>query len=181
MPAIALWTPEDKVLSALAPLGAALAAPPAVVVDLDPEGPPYPGDASLRELVDREPTESELSPGRGVAVIRNGGVAPSAASEVVAALLARWPRVVLRLPSRTPDDSELPVVPVRLLLPGWLASRPEPAVWQSTPHWVPMPADGVRLPVPSLATVQALSRGRIPARSGWVRAWRSVWRLPWVG
>ena len=51
MPAIAVWTPEDGLLGALAPLGAALADPPAVVVDLDSDGPPYPGDRSLADLV----------------------------------------------------------------------------------------------------------------------------------
>ena len=88
MPALALWTPEDGLLGALAPLGLALAAGTALVVDLDPLGPHYPGSASLADLVAEGPRKADLSPARrGVAVLRNGGVSPAAAAEVVAALV----------------------------------------------------------------------------------------------
>ena len=89
MPALALWTPEDGLLGALAPLGAALAASPALVIDLDPNGPPYPGDRSLADLVDGEPTLEDLTPRGGVAVLRNGGVTPSRAAAVIVSACTR--------------------------------------------------------------------------------------------
>lgn len=180
MSAIALWTPGDGLLGALAPLGAALAASPALVIDLDPDGPEYPGERSLADLVAEDPTADELKPGPGVAVLRNGGVAPSVAAEVVGALLERWDRVVLRLPPRPIPQADFPIVPVRLLVPGWLEGPAEPAVWQATPGWAQLPAPGVRLPVPSRATVSALLAGRRPGRSRWITAWRSVWRTRWA-
>ncbi len=179
MPALALWTPEDGLLGALAPLGAALAAPPALVIDLDPEGPAYPGDRSLADLVEHDPRVEDLEPGPGVAVLRNGGVAPSQAAEVVAGLMDRWERVVLRLPPRPAPQTLVAVVPVRLLMGGWYAGPPRPGVWQSTPEWTRLPAPGVRLPVPDPSTVRALLTGRRPVRSRWVRAWRSVWSADW--
>lgn len=180
MPALALWTPEDGLLGALAPLGAALAAPPALVVDLDPEGPPYPGDRSLADLVEDEPRADELAPRPGVAVLRNGGVNPSAAAEVVSGLLERWERVVLRLPTRPAPQSSMDAIAVRLLVGGWYAGPAEPGVWQATPEWTQLPAPGVRLPVPDRGTIRALLSGRRPVASRWVKAWRSVWRLGWA-
>lgn len=180
MPALALWTPGDGLLGALAPLGAALAASSALVIDLDPEGPPYPGHRSLADLTASDPTEVELTPRPGVAVLRNGGIAPSAAAEVVGALLERWERVVLRLPPRPMPQTDFPVVPVRLLVPGWLRGPAEPAVWQATPDWTQLPAPGIRLPVPSRSTVRALLAGRRPTRSRWVNSWRSVWKVGWA-
>lgn len=181
MPALALWTPEDGLLGALAPLGAALAAPPALVIDLDPLGPAYPGDRSLADLVEDDPTEDDLTPGPGVAVLRNGGVGPSDTADVVAALLQRWERVVLRLAPRPRPEADVPIVPVRLLTGGWYQSGDGSVVWQATGDWVPMPSDGVRLPVPEPATVRALLAGRRPGRSRWVTAWRSVWGTAWQG
>lgn len=180
MPAIALWTPEDGLLGALAPLGAALAAPPAIVIDLDPDGPPYPGDRSLADLVRDDPSESDLRPRPGVAVLRNGGVQPSQAADVVAALLDRWPRVVLRLAARPHPEAAVPVVPVRLLLGGWLAAPAGPGVWQRTPEWVSMAAEGIVLPIPRRGTIRALAAGRRPVQSRWVAAWRSVWGSSWT-
>lgn len=180
MPALALWTPGDGLLGALAPLGAALAAPPALVIDLDPGGPQYPGERSLADLAADDPTAQDLEPRPGVAVLRNGGVAPSAAAEVIGALLERWERIVLRLPPRPEPQTEFPVVPVRLLVPGWLGGPADPAVWQATPEWTQLPGPGVRLPVPDRSTVRALLAGRRPGRSRWVDAWRSVWKARWV-
>lgn len=179
MPALALWTPEDGLLGALAPIGAALSSPPALVIDLDTNGPAYPGEKSLADMVREGPTKADLDPGRGIALLRNGGVSPGEAVEVAAALLDRWERVVLRLPPRPTPQTSVPLVPVRLLVSGWYAGSNAPAVWQSTPEWAPLPAPGVRLPVPERATVRALLRGQTPIRSRWVSAWRSVWRAPW--
>jgi len=183
MPALALWTPEDGVLGALAPLGLALAAGTALVIDLDPLGPHYPGSASLADLVAEGPRKADLSPSRrGVAVLRNGGVSPAAAANVVAALLAGWERVVLRLPPRpAPGPGTLPVVPVRLLLPGGLfPSDTRPAVYQPIRLPARLPGPGVRLPLPREGTMSALLGGRRPAAGDrWIRAWRPVWEVPW--
>lgn len=183
MPALALWTPEDGVLGALGPLALAAAAGTCLVVDLDPEGPRYPGAQSLADLVREGPRRSDLSPSRrGVAVMRNGGVAASAAAEVLRALLSGWERVVLRLPPRPrPGSAPAPVVPVRLLIPGGLFAAGGPAVYQSTRAAAPLPRGGIRLPVPAAGTVAAMLRGRLPvAGDRWVRAWRHVWEKPWA-
>lgn len=182
MPALAVWTPEDGLLGALAPLGLALAAGSALVIDLDTGGPHYPGDRSLADLVSDGVRRADLEPRPGVGVLRNGGAHPERVGEVVAALLDAHPRVVLRLPPRPrPVGIPVPVVPVRLLLPGaWFPAPAAPAVFQATPAMVRLPADGVRLPVPRPATVAALLAGRRPARGDrWVRAWAGAWRFPW--
>jgi hypothetical protein len=183
MPALAVWTPEDGLLGALAPLGLALASPdPTLVIDLDEGGPHYPGEASLAALVEQGPRLTDLRPGRsGVAVLRNGGIGATAASEVVEALLETWARVVLRLPPRRRVLVPTPVVPVRLLLPGSLfESWDGPAVLQSTPASGRLPGLGIRLPVPSRTTVAALLRGEAPVPGNrWVGAWRRVWEAPW--
>jgi hypothetical protein len=180
MPAIALWTPEDGLLGALAPLAAALAAAPALVIDLDPDGPQYPGERSLADLVRDDPAEADLRPGSGVAVLRNGGVQPSQAADVVAALLERWPRVVLRLAPRPQPEADVPVIPVRLLLGGWLAAPARRGVWQKTPEWSSIGAEGVVLPIPRRGTIRALAAGHRPLRSRWIAAWRSVWGSSWM-
>ena len=183
MPALAVWTPEDGLLGALAPLGlAAAAAGPVLVVDLDEHGPRYPGDSSLADLVEDGPRLADLRPTRsGTAVLRNGGVAAEAAAEVVDALVGGWGHVVLRLPPRRRPALSVPVVPVRLLVPGSLFPVPEgPAVLQATPTRVPMRVAGVRLPVPGRSTVAGLLQGREPtAGDRWVRSWRKVWEVPW--
>ena len=54
---IGLHTESDHVLSVVAPVGlAAAAARPALVIDLDPNGPAYPGTRSLADLVGEGPT-----------------------------------------------------------------------------------------------------------------------------
>lgn len=183
MPALAIWTPEDGVLGALAPLGLAAAAGTSLVVDLDPLGPRYPGTGSLADLVRDGPRRDDLSPGRrGVAVLRNGGVGAGGTQEVLAALLAGWENVVLRLPPRpVPVAPGAPVVPVHLLLPGSLFPRGDgPAVYQSTRAVLTLPGPGIRLPIPSPGTVAGLLGGRLPvAGDRWVRAWRRVWEGSW--
>ena len=124
-------------LSVVAPIGlAAAAARPALVIDLDPHGPQFPGPRSLAELVAEGPTRSELFPrmagarGSSVALLRNGGVGWESTVSMIEALAEQWPALVLRLPSRGPWP--WPVVPVLSLLPGIL--RPvggRAAVWQS--------------------------------------------------
>jgi hypothetical protein len=185
MPAVlAVWTPEDGLLGALAPLGLAAAAGTALVIDLDPQGPRYPGPRSLADLVADGPRRADLEPdGSGVAVLRNGGVAAGEAAAVVKAMIDRWPRVVLRLPPRPAAPRRgVPTVTVRLLVPGGLFSAGmRPAVYQATPHPMQLPGPGIRLPVPSRRTTAALLTGRMPAAGDrWVRSWRRVWEAPWT-
>lgn len=168
----------DDLLAAIAPLGLAAGAGTALVVDLDPDGPPYPGDRTLAELVADGPRRSELTPGRdGVAVVRNGGVASTAGMELVRALADGWPAVVVRVGA---DPVPVPVIPVRPLWPGWMAPDGDrPAVWQSVAGSGDPPGPGPILPPPGRSVVTALLGGRFPPRSRWVRAWKQVWELPW--
>jgi hypothetical protein len=177
---LAVRTPEDGLLGALAPLGLGAAAGTALVVDLDPAGPHYPGSGSLADLVDDGPRRSDLSPDRtGLAVLRNGGVKADAAGEVLAALEDGWPAVVLRLPA-TPAAGREADVAVYPLLPGGLFSvhAHGPAVFQNLGFRIPAP--GLQLPVLSRATAAALLAGSVPARSRWVRAWKPVWEGQWA-
>jgi hypothetical protein len=182
IPALAIWTPEDGLLGALAPIGLAIAAGSALLIDLDSGGPCYPGERSLADLVAEGLRRPDLEPRRGVAVLRNGGVAPAEAADVVHALLTAHPTVVLRLPPRPrPVGVPFPVVPVRLLVPGeFYPQLDRPAVYQATPAFARLPSEGVRLPVPSPITVAALLQGRRPrGRDRWISAWGKVWRYPW--
>jgi len=104
---IGLHTEVDHVLSVVAPVGlAAAAARPVLVIDLDPEGPMFPGPRSLAELVNEGPTRLELFPGSagghgpGVALLRNGGIEWKPAIPMIEALARQWPALVLRLPDR---------------------------------------------------------------------------------
>lgn len=171
-------THGDELLSAIAPLGLALAAGTALVVDLDPDGPPYPGDRSLAVLADEGPRRDEMEPMRaGVATIRNGGAETSAALDAVRILSAGWPLVVVRLGD---EAVPFPVIPVRPLWPGFLSPTGQrAAVWQSMGTAVEPPGPGPILPPPGRSTVMALLGGRRPLHSRWVGSWRRVWGLPW--
>lgn len=175
---LALRTIGDGVLAAVAPLGLALAAGTALVVDLDPDGPAYPGESSLAELVADGPRRADLEPARpGVAVIRNGGVEPARAIDLVDTLARGWPRVVVRVGA---SAVPYPWAPLRPLFPGLLApTDAAAAVWQSVGARVAAPGPGPVLPLVPRRVVLALLAGRAPARSRWVRAWRAVWELPW--
>ena len=182
MPVLAVWTPEGGLLGAVAPLGLALAASNALVIDLDPSGPDYPGPTSLAGLTAESPSRADLATRPGVAILRNGGIDARSAAKVVEALIEANESVVLRLPVGPLSNSlSHPVVPVRQLLPGgWFRRFDGPAVYQATPVWESMPGPGVRLPIPSPAMIRALLSGRRPAaRDKWVAAWRSVWRFEW--
>ena len=178
MAVVAVWSPVDLVLSLVVPLGCALQAGTALVVDLDPGGPPMPGDGDLASLVARGPTEAELRPERsGIAVISNGGVSASDASDVIAALADRWPNLVLRCaPTQTPPDTAVPLIPV---LPAPFAIHIDrPAIYQRT-HFGGDPHPGAPvLPVPKPATVRSLLSGRIPVRKDrWIGSLEHVWEL----
>lgn len=168
----------DELLSAIAPLGLAMAAGTALVVDIDPDGPAYPGERTVAEMTDEGPRRPEMRPERtGVAYLRNGGADPLAALDLVGTLSITWPVIVARV-AGTPVP--FPVIPVRPLWPGFLApDGTRPAVWQMVPGGGDRPGPGPVLPPPGRATVTALLAGRRPLRSRWVRAWAQVWELPW--
>jgi len=181
VPALAVWTAFDGVLSAVAPLGLAAAAGTALVVDLDPAGPPYPGRNSLAGLVADGPRRADLVPGRnGVAVLRNGGVGAADAREVIEALVVGWPHVVVRLGDADLAAGLAPLVPVWPLLPGILAPRAETqCVYQRTGFAATPPGPGPVLPRLRPTVLAGLLNGMVAGRSRWVAAWRQVWRLPW--
>ncbi|MCP4251643.1 MAG: hypothetical protein GY778_31790, partial [bacterium] len=150
MPALAVWTASDGLLSAVAPLGLAAAAGTALVVDLDPAGPDYPGPASLAELVADGPRRADLVPGRsGVAVLRNGGVDATEAREVIDALAVGWPHLVVRVGDPGMADGLAPLVPVWPLLPGILAPQVDTqCVYQRTGFAATPSGPGPVLPQP---------------------------------
>jgi hypothetical protein len=178
MSVLALWSPVDLMLGVVGPLGATTAAGTALLVDLDPNGPHYGGPHSLADLVSRGPTRSQLEPTRsGPAVLRNGGVSPEAAEEVVAALVQRWPNVVLRCASSTRMDAGgIALVP---LLPKPYTPMVEgPVVYQRTHLSHETPKDQHVLPVPRTATIKALLAGAQPRSSDrWIRALARMWDL----
>jgi len=179
---LGVMTHQDGVLSALAPLGLAASVQTALVIDLDPTGPPYPGDASLARLVVDGPTARDLQPSRtGLAVLRNGGVAYVDAEQVVDALSEGWPNVVLRVPPGDQTRLFVPIVPVIPLFPG-LLSIPwkQPAVFQDAGFRITPAAPGPILPRPSRRTIVGLLEGRVDPRSRWIKAWCDVWELPWT-
>ena len=181
MATLATVCESDGVLGIVAPLALAASAGTALVVDLDRRGPRYPGSGSLAELVEVGPRRNDLTPIRsGVAVLRNGGIEAHDAAEVIAALIAGWPNVVLRLPSSATEVS-VPLVPVVPLLPGGMTRRcPRPAAYQQMGWHEEAPGPELVIPTPSRTTVRAFLEGRMPAASRWVRAWRRVWGTPWA-
>ena len=179
MTVLRTWAPDDGVLGAVAPLALAVAAGSALVVDLDPDGPSYPGEGSLAQLVADGPSRADLlAPRHGVAVLRNGGVGADEAAAVVDALVDGWPRVVLRM-APTAQPSGPGVVPVVPLVPGRLLAVAGPAVCQRGPWPVEAPPGSVVLPRPRASTIRALLEGRRPGWSRWLRAWRPVWGVSW--
>ena len=175
---LAIRTEIDSVLSVVAPLGLAAAAErPALLIDLDPEGPSYPGPRSLADLAEEGPTRAELEPS-GIAVLRNGGITYEDSQLLVARLVSVWPSVTLRLGSG--DDPDVPLVPVVPLLPGVLAPLGgRAAVWQRTSAGQVAPGPGPVLPLLSRARLTTLLEARTLPRGRWVAAWKAVWRLPW--
>ena len=78
-------------------LGLAVAAGTALVVDLDADGPSYPAERTLAQVVAAGPRRAEPVPERsGVAVLPNGGVRAFEALEMVEMLARSWPAVVVR-------------------------------------------------------------------------------------
>lgn len=182
MPVLATWSPGDDLLGALAPMGLAAAMETALVVDFAGRSTvALPGRQTLAELVAEGPRRSDLRPSRrGIAVLPNGGIDPADALDVVEALVAGWPAVVVRLAAA---DQRLPhsatVVPCRPLLPVASGPARRPAVYQRGPWASRAPGPGVVLPRIRPSTARALLEARAPAGDRWIRSWRRVWELPW--
>jgi len=177
---VGVRTELDSVLSVVAPLGlAAAASGPTLMIDLDPVGPAYPGLRSLAEMVETGPTRAEMSPSSGkLAVLRNGGVDPNEAVDVVEALAASWTHVVVRMTGVVPPL--WPVVPVVPLFPGILAPvRGRAAVWQATTLLDEPLGPGPVLPPLTRSILNGLLRMQSMPAGRWVAAWRPVWDLPW--
>lgn len=177
MAALAIHTREDGLLGALAPLGLAAAAETALVIDLDPAGPRYPGTGSLAQLVADQPRRQDLEPVRsGLAVLRNGGVEYQEAAEVVAALIRGWPSVVLRLAAGLQVPAGVLGLTVLPLVPGGLFEVPEtPVVYQPMGFRMSPPQAGMMLPSLTRRVAAALLGGNVPRRSRWIRAWGTLW------
>lgn len=182
MPVLSLWTPLGGVLGITAPLGLAASAGTALVVDLDPIGPRYPGDASLARLASAGPRRADLRPSRkGVAVLRNGGIGPDDCRGLIRALCDGWPAVVLRLGSFDTEFGPWRRAMVLPLLPGPIIGRTDrPAVYQRCGWRVRARGPGPVLPRPTGPTLRALLEGGEPGPSRWIRAWRTVWDHPWT-
>jgi len=173
------------VLGAVAPLALATTQSTALVVDLDPNGPAYSSERSLRQLVDDGPRAADLAPSQhGVAVLANGGIGFEEARRLVDILLQGWPAVVLRLPPQAPNDVPVPLVPVRLLLPGRLFPPQGRGVYQPVGRGdrraSRLKAAGslVMPPAPRRA-IRVLLDGSRPAAGRWTAAWQRVWDAPW--
>ena len=178
MAVLHIWSPDDAMLGFVAPVALAMAAGTALVVDLDEEGPQYPGEVTLASLVRDGPRAADLQPTRkGVALLRNGGIAEANAAEAIDALTVGWPNLVLRLPAHPPPVRQS-VVPVLPLTP--LTLDRGPAVFQRGPWAAPERPNGVVLPRPRASTIRSLLAGRRPGPSRWLRAWREVWGIAWA-
>lgn len=174
---LAISAPGDAVLHAVAPLGLAASAAPSIVVDLDPEAPPYPGSRTLAMLAADGPRRDDLVPTRsGVAVLANGGIDLDDALPLVDALTRSWPAVVLRSGRSRPP---YPLVRVFGLLPGLTPAIEGPAVYQRLGPGSPPGLAGLVLPPVGRGEILRMLAGGRPSSRRWVAAWRRAWELPW--
>ena len=180
MATLSTWCAAGEPVGTVAPLALAAACDTALVVDLDPSGPAYPGRGSLAQLVEDGPRLSDLQPrSKGIAVLRNGGVGVEDSADVVAALSSNWPNLVVRAPAAAPSEA-YPTVPVVPLLPGLSVSTGVAAVYQQMGWLLPAPGPGLLVPTPPRGVVRALLEGRTPRPSRWSRAWAKAWGMPWA-
>lgn len=173
---VALWSPLDATLGVVAPLGVAASVDTALVIDLDPHGPQYGGPFSLADLVSRGPKLDQLEPQRhGPAVLRNGGVQPADAEEIVSELVARWPNIVLRCPQAT-EAGKNKIALLPLLPEPFTPMVDGRVVYQRIHLSARTPGRETVLPVPRSSTIRSLMSGVRPPRGDrWVRALGQVW------
>ena len=178
-PVLAVRCRRDLLLHHLAPMGLAAARETALLIDLDDDGPGYPGKLSLAALISEGARRRDLGPTKkGVAVLANGGADLDEALGLIALLAGGWPAVVVRIGS---SDVPYPVVDVSPEFPaGWASGDDEALVIQPVGRWSRTSrADVTRLPPLRRSQVRAMLSGTIHPRWRWVRAWRRVWELPW--
>lgn len=176
MPVIATWSPLDAALDAVVPLGLAVAARTCLVIDLDPDGPAMGTGPSLADLVRDGAERRHLEPqGRGPAFLSNGGVEAADAVDVVAAVVDRWPAVVLRCPAKDArPDGAVALLP--LLPEPFLRVASPPAAYQRCGFSPTATPPGLVLPRPRRRTLEALLGGRRPPRvDPWIRAVGRLW------
>jgi hypothetical protein len=97
------------------------------------------------------------------------------ASDVIEALVARWPNVVLRCsPAQPAPQAAVSLIP---LLPAPFGSPPTPrTVYQRTGFHTEIPQESLVLPRPRRSTVEALMGLRkMPRRSAWLKQLSRVW------
>ena len=176
MVALAVHTLHDDVLGLVAPFALAASHRTVLVIDLDPDGLPLPGNRTLAGLVEDGPTLAELVPSRsGLAILPHGGVGIEAARVVVGALVESWPCVVVR--TRTPVAG-IPFAEIAPLIPG-VDTRARPRVWVKTGIGKVEPGPGPVVDGPGRSAVSAVLAGRAPA-GRWLRSWSGVWGWPWL-
>lgn len=180
MSVLATWSPLDAALDILLPLGLVASARSGLVVDLDPDGPRLGDGPTLADLVRSGPTRSQLEPaGSGSGFLSNGGVEPAEATSVVAALIERWPRVVLRC---SPRDVRPPgsIAALPLLPEPFTPALGGTVVYQRCAFSPRSRPEGLVLPIPKRRTVEALFGGRRPAtrRDPWLRSVSTLWPEP---
>jgi hypothetical protein len=167
---------SDLLLHHLAGIGLAACRGTALLVDLDPTAPAYPGRLTIADLVRDGLRRSDLAPAKeGVAVLGNGGADAEAAVELVAALSEGWPAVVVRAGT---SPLPIPVVPVSPVFPAEWEQPTSPMVRQQI-----LPsrrrADQLMLPPLRRSQVRAMLAGRVRPSWRWVAAWTPVWETTW--
>jgi len=180
VPVLATWSPLDAALDILLPLGLVASVGSGLVVDLDPDGPKLGDGPSLSDLVVAGPTRDQLEPsGSGSGYLSNGGIDPSEATAVIAALIERWPRVVLRC---SPRDVRPPgsIAALPLLPEPFTPAAGGKVVYQRCAFSPRSKPDGVVLPIPRRSTVEALFGGRRPPsrRDPWLMSVSALWGQP---
>lgn len=164
-------------LSWIGPIGLALAAGTALIVDVRTRY--LPEAKTLAQIMVDGPSLLDLSPGRrGVATIASGSMSSDEIAQAVEVLAGRWPALVVR------SDGRLwlgPTVPYRAILPGFLRpGEPIPSVWQPA-IGAPVPSlPGPVLPRLGRRPVMAMLEGRAPLARRWVDSWRAIWEMPWA-
>jgi len=176
-PVLGVRCERDLLLHHLAPIGLAAARQTALLVDLDPSSPAYPGRLTVADLVAEGVRRTDLGPVRkGVAVLGHGGIDLAQGLELVKTLSAGWPAVVIRSGS---EPIPYPVIPVAPEFPAVWRQEQNIGVFQPVSRWSRPDGAAVRLPSLRRGQVAAMLDGRVRSGWRWVRAWRPVWEMAW--